>query len=300
MNENTILKIDNLSKSYKDFSLDNISFSIEPGTVMGLIGQNGAGKTTIIRLIMNMTERSGGSVTVCGMDNLREEISVKNKIGFVSDECYFFYGTTLAKISKACAAAYENWDGVKFSELLKKWNISEKKKISALSKGMQTKAMLAAALSHEPELLILDEPTAGLDPVARIEILDLLREFVSDGKRSVLFSTHITGDLDKIADVITLIIGGKIRESMSIDMIEDKYAVISGSNDKLTKANKSLAIGVRKLSTGFEALVKRKDLSGFEGVSVRNPNVENLLTFSIWAADSISAEQKQAEKASEL
>lgn len=280
---NRILEINGLTKKYKDFTLDGVSFSIEQGTVMGLIGQNGAGKTTIIRLIMNMTERGGGSIKVCGLDNIEDEIAVKNKIGFVSDECYLYFNTNLEKVGKACAAAYEKWDGEKFSRLLRKWDISEKKKVSALSKGMQTKAMLAAALSHEPELLILDEPTAGLDPVARIEILDLLREFVSDGKRSVLFSTHITGDLDKIADVITLIIGGKIRESMSIDMIEDKYAVISGSNDRLTKANESFVIGARKLSTGFEALVKREYLSKFEGVSVRNPNVENLLTFSIWA-----------------
>ena len=280
---NAVIEINGLTKKYKDFTLDGVSFSIEQGTVMGLIGQNGAGKTTIIRLIMNMTERNGGNIRVCGLDNIEDEIAVKNKIGFVSDECYLYFNTSLEKVGKACSAVYENWDGEKFSKLLRKWDISEKKKVAALSKGMQTKAMLAVALSHNPELLILDEPTAGLDPVARIEILDLLRDFVSDGKRSVLFSTHITGDLDKIADVITLIIDGKIKESMSIDMIEDKYAVISGSNDKLTKSNEAYAIGVRKLSTGFEALVKRADLAKFDGVSVRNPNVENLLTFSIWA-----------------
>ena len=277
-----VLNIENLSKDYKDFKLDNVSFSIEPGTVMGLIGQNGAGKTTIIRLIMNMTERSGGKITVFGMDNLDDEIAVKNKIGYVSDECYLFYNTTLARTAAACEMAYENWDKEKFSKLIKAWNLPEKKKIGALSKGMQTKAMLAIALCHKPELLILDEPTAGLDPVARIEILDILREFVSDGERSVLFSTHITGDLDKIADVITLIIDGKIRESMSIDMIEDKYAVISGSNDRLTRENEKYTIGLRRMNTGFEALVLRSDLPNFEGVSVRNPNVENLLTFSIW------------------
>ena len=279
---NDILQIENLTKKYKDFTLDNVSFSVQPGTVTGLIGQNGAGKTTIIRLIMNMTERDGGKITVCGMDNLEDEIAVKNKIGYVSDESYILYGTTLKKTAAACAAAYENWDGEKFSSLLRKWDISEKKKAGSLSKGMQTKAMLAIALSHEPELLILDEPTAGLDPVARIEILEMLRDFVSDGKRSVLFSTHITSDLDKIADFITLIIDGKIHESMSIDMIEDKYAVISGSNDKLTSENEPLTIGLRKHDSGFEAMVKRTDLSKFDGVSVKNPNTENLLTYSIW------------------
>lgn len=279
---NNMLEINSLSKKFKDFSLKNVSFSVEPGTVMGLIGQNGAGKTTIIRLIMNMLSRDGGTVRVCGMDNIEEETAVKNKIGYVADECYLFFNTTLEKTGKACAAVFDNWDGEKFSSLLKKWDISEKKKISALSKGTQTKAMLAVALSHDPELLILDEPTAGLDPVARIEILDMLREFVSDGKRSVLFSTHITGDLDKIADVITLIINGEVRESMSIDLIEDKYAVISGSASALTKENEHFTIGVRKVSTGFEALVKREDLSHFKNVSTRNPNVENLLTYSIW------------------
>lgn len=279
---NNILEINNLSKNYKGFSLDNISFSIEKGTVMGLIGQNGAGKTTIIKLIMNMFDREGGRITVCGKDNIADEISVKNKIGYVADESYFFVNTTAKKIGGVCSAAYESWDGEKFSSLLKRWNIDEKKKVSALSKGTQTKLMLAAALCHNAELLILDEPTAGLDPVARIEILDMLREFVADGERSVLFSTHITGDLDKIADIITLVIDGKIHESMSIDMIEDKYAVISGAKDKLTPENEQYAIGARKLNTGFEALIKREDLNKFEGVSVKNPNVENLLTFSIW------------------
>ena len=279
---NNILEINNLSKNYKDFSLENVSFSIEKGTVMGLIGQNGAGKTTIIKLIMNMFDRNSGNITVCGKDNIADEIFVKNKIGYVADESYFFVNTTAKKVSGVCSAAYDNWDGEKFSALIKKWNIDEKKKVSALSKGTQTKLMLAAALCHNAELLILDEPTAGLDPVARIEILDMLREFVADGERSVLFSTHITGDLDKIADVITLVIDGKIHESMSIDMIEDKYAVISGAKDRLTPENERYTIGARKLNTGFEALVKREDLNRFEGVSVKNPNVENLLTFSIW------------------
>ena len=279
---NNILEINNLSKKYQDFSLANVSCSIEKGTVMGLIGQNGAGKTTIIKLIMNMFDRNGGTVTVCGKDNIEDEITVKNKIGYVADESYFFVNTTAKKIAKVCSAAYDSWDSEKFSKLLKKWNIDEKKKVFSLSKGTQTKLMLAVALCHNAELLILDEPTAGLDPVARIEILDMLREFVADGEHSVLFSTHITGDLDKIADVITLVFDGKIHVSMSIDMIEDKYAVISGAKDKLTPENEKYAIGVRKLNTGFEALVKKEHLDKFEGVSVKNPNVENLLTFSIW------------------
>lgn len=279
---NDILKIENLSKEYKDFKLDNVNISVEAGTVHGLIGQNGAGKTTIIRLIMNMVKKDGGKITVCGLDNIDNEISVKNKIGYVADESYFFYNSKIKSISGICAAAYDNWDKEKFSGFMKKWEIDENKKVAALSKGIQTKLMVAAALSHAPELLILDEPTAGLDPVARIEILDILREFVSDGKHAVLFSTHITGDLDKIADAITLIINGSIRESMSVDEIEDKYAVISGANSVLNANNEPLTIGLRKHESGFDAMIKRADLDKFEGVSVKNPNAENLLTYSIW------------------
>ena len=147
---------------------------------------------------------------------------------------------------------------------------------------MKTKAMLALTLAHHPELLILDEPTAGLDPIARIEVLDILREIVGDGEKSVLFSTHITGDLDKIADCVTVLNKGKITESTEIDKIEDKYAVISGPLSALTSANKDKCVGIRKGSQSFEALIERKNLGSFEGVGVRTPNIENLLTFTIW------------------
>lgn len=275
------LEISNVTKEYKDFTLDNISFSLEKGGIMGLIGQNGAGKTTVIKLILNAIGKNNGTINVFDMDNIENEVAVKTRIGYVADEDYLFINSTLKSHAKAYQIMFENWDEDLFNKYIAMWDLPLKKKFSEYSKGMKTKAMLALTLAHKPDLLILDEPTAGLDPVARIEVLDILREFVSDGEKAVLFSTHITGDLDKIADYITLLINGKVTETMSIDKIEEKYAVISGENS-LIEGKESLLIGYRKGTLTFEGLLKRESLNKFEGISVHTPNIENLLTFSIW------------------
>ena len=279
---NYALEINNLSKEFSDFKLDNVSFRLEKGMVMGLVGENGAGKTTIIRLVLNAIEKNGGNIKIFGMDNDAEEIACKERIGYVADEDYLIVTSNIKNYAKAFAHIYKNWDQPLFEKYAKMWNLPPKKKFSEYSKGMKTKAMLALTLAHHPELLILDEPTAGLDPIARIEVLDILREIVGDGEKSVLFSTHITGDLDKIADCVTVLNGGKITESTEIDKIEEKYAVISGPLSVLSSANKEKCVGIRKGSQNFEALIERKYLGSFEGVSVRTPNIENLLTFTIW------------------
>ncbi len=279
---NYALEIENVSKNYADFSLDNISFRIEKGMVMGLVGENGAGKTTIIKLILNAMDRTSGKINIFGMDNIDEEIEAKERIGYVSDEDFLLVNSNIKKYAKAFARVYKNWDQELFEKYARMWKLSAKKKFSEYSKGMKTKAMLALALAHDPDILILDEPTAGLDPVARIEVLDILREIVADGERAVLFSTHITGDLDKIADSITVLIDGKVTESMAIDQIEDKYAVISGSLSNLDSYNTKLCIGIRKGTQNFEALIERKNIDNFKNVNVHTPNIENLLTFSIW------------------
>lgn len=279
---NYALEINNLSKEFSDFKLDNVSFRLEKGMVMGLVGENGAGKTTIIRLILNAIEKNGGNIKIFGMDNCMEEVACKERIGYVADEDYLIVSSNIKNYAKAFAHIYKNWDQPLFEKYAKMWNLPPKKKFSEYSKGMKTKAMLALTLAHHPELLILDEPTAGLDPIARIEVLDILREIVGDGEKSVLFSTHITGDLDKIADCVTVLNGGKITESTEIDKVEEKYAVISGSLSALNSSNSEKCVGIRKGSQNFEALIERKYLGSFDGVSVRTPNIENLLTFTIW------------------
>ncbi|MGN1101518.1 MAG: ABC transporter ATP-binding protein, partial [Huintestinicola sp.] len=275
------LEICDISKKYKEFQMKDVSFKLEKGTIMGLVGQNGAGKTTVINLIMNKISRDGGEIKVYELDNLENEPEVKNLIGYIADEEYMYFNSNLEKYRKIFSMAYDSWNDELFDSLCKKFDLSKKQKFSAFSKGMKTKAMLALALAHNPKLLIMDEPTAGLDPVARIEILDILRDFVSDGEKSVLFSTHITSDLDKIADYITLIIGGEVIESMSIDEIEEKYAIAIG-DDLPTEAQKPYLIGCRQGSGSFTALVRREDIPKLGNVTIRRPDVENLLTHNIW------------------
>ncbi|MDD6269515.1 MAG: ABC transporter ATP-binding protein [Oscillospiraceae bacterium] len=282
MNNRYALEVENVTKKYEGFTLDKVSFSIEKGMVMGLVGENGAGKTTLIKLILNAMDRNEGNIRIFGMDNIKEEVEAKERIGYVSDEDFLLVNSNIKKYAKAFAHVYKNWDQELFEKYARMWKLPAKKKFSEYSKGMKTKAMLALALAHHPDMLILDEPTAGLDPVARIEVLDILREIVEEGERAVLFSTHITGDLDKIADSVTLLIDGKVTESMAIDKIEDKYAVISGNLASLDSSNTKLCTGVRRGTQNFEALVKREYLDRFENVSVHTPNIENLLTFSIW------------------
>ena len=279
--KNNALEINNLSKSFKDFNLNDVTFSVPKGTVMGLIGQNGAGKTTIIKLIMNIIDKDSGNIKIFDIDNVKNEVEVKNKIGYVADEDYLYVNSNLAKCRKAFKEMFDKWSDEIFDKYVKKFDLPLKKRFYEFSKGMKTKAMLALTLAHQPDFLILDEPTAGLDPVARIEVLDILREFVSDGEKAVLFSTHLTSDLDKISDYITLIIDGDIKESMSIDLIEEKYAVISGSNESF--ANKEdKYIGIRKGQINSEALILRKDSKYFDNVTINIPNIEQLLTYNIW------------------
>lgn len=280
---NNAIEIRGLRKSFGKFLLDDISFDVEKGSVMGLIGENGAGKTTVIKLILNGYEKENGTIRVFDMDNIENEREVKARIGYVADEDYLQLGLNLKAHAAAYSKIYPEWDEKLFNKYVSLWDLDIKKNCNSLSKGTKTKAMLALALAHKPELLILDEPTGGLDPVARIEVLDILRDFVSDGERAVLFSTHITSDLDKIADYLTILIDGRVEESMALDAIEDKYAVISGNNDMFSGKEQYLK-GFRKGTMSSEALVLRENLSMFPEAGIRVPNIENLLAFHIWAA----------------
>jgi ABC-type multidrug transport system, ATPase component len=277
-----ILEVLNIRKEYKDFNLEDICFTLEEGTIMGFIGENGAGKTTTINLILNSIEKSKGEIKIFGKDNMDEELFVKSNIGYVPDEDYFMLNSNLKNHAKALKLFYENWNDGIFKQYTSQWNLPLNKKISEFSKGMKTKAMLALALAHQPRLLILDEPTAGLDPVARIEMLDLLREFVSDGKKSVFFSTHITSDLDKVADYITLIHKGRIIESLSMDELEEKYVVLNGGIEEL-KGLENQFVGIRKGDFTFEGLILRQLANKFfSNMKFNKPKVEDILTFSIW------------------
>lgn len=277
-----ILKVESLTKLYKGFAIEDVSFELEKGCIMGFIGQNGAGKTSTLKLLLNAIGRDSGKITIFSKDNIEDEVYIKSRLGYVPDESYFLYNSTLKGHAKAMKPFYEKWSDEILGKYINLFEIAPDQRVQDMSKGMKTKAMLALALAHQPELLILDEPTAGLDPVARIEVLDILREFVSDGEKSVLFSTHITSDLDKVADYITIINKGRILESLSIDLIEEKYVMLAGPVEEISGKEKEF-IGVRKGAGSFEGLIlrKRADIL-FKNYKKHTPNIENLLTFTIW------------------
>jgi len=225
------LEVNNLSKNYKEFSLQNLSFSLEPGFIMGFIGPNGAGKSTTIKLIMNLIKKDGGEIKVFGMDHLKHEKEIKEKIGFVYDQNHFYEDLTLAEMKKIIAPFYKSWDEEDFQKYLKQFNLSLKQKIKELSKGMKMKYSLALALSHHAELIIMDEPTSGLDPIIRSELLEVLYEIIQDDRKSILFSTHILRDLDKVADYITFINDGELVFSQAKDKILESYQIIKGDKN---------------------------------------------------------------------
>jgi ABC-2 type transport system ATP-binding protein len=248
------VEIRGLSKDFGDFQLKGVSFAVPRGYIMGLIGPNGAGKTTVIKLILNLLRRDGGEIRVFDRDNLAHEVEVKSRIGFVHDTPYFFEHLTLRKLKDTVAPFYGTWDDRIFHRLMEEFNLPLRKRFSKLSRGMKMKFALALALSHRADLLILDEPTAGLDPVFRRELLSKLSAFIQDEGKTVLFSTHITSDLERIADFITFIHRGGIVFSSPKDEIFEKWAVVKGGPELLAEENRGLFRGIRRREFGVQAL----------------------------------------------
>jgi len=249
-----ILEIKSLCKEYEGFKLDNVSFSIPYGYIMGLIGPNGAGKTTIIKSIMNLIRKTSGEITVFGQDHIQHEVEIKDRIGFVYDHPPFYDHLSLEKMKSIIAPFYTNWDEVLFRRYISEFELPLKKKIETLSRGMRMKYALTIALSHHAELIIMDEPTSGLDPVFRRELLEILSGLIQDERKSILFSTHITSDLERIADFITYIHKGKLIFSCPKDDVMDLWGVVKGPNNWLDQDKQTLFTTVKKGEYGFEAL----------------------------------------------
>ncbi|MCL2082365.1 MAG: ABC transporter ATP-binding protein [Oscillospiraceae bacterium] len=253
-----ILEVRSLRKSYGAFTLNDVTFDVPKGYIMGFIGPNGAGKTTAIKLILNIIRADAGSIKIFG----REGSPVQNEdIGVVMDTPMFVEDWTAMDVESAVSPFYTKWDKRLFANYLKQFGLDPKKKVKELSRGMKVKLQIAAALSHNARLLILDEPTSGLDPVARDEICDLLREFVSDENKSVLFSTHITSDLEKTADYITFILNGRIVFTGAKDDLLEKYARVTGGLSEISTQQKKYIIGIREHRMGFEGMVETANLS---------------------------------------
>lgn len=223
MEENSIL-VNGLWKQFPGFVLDHVSFRVPQGSIVGFIGENGAGKSTTINLILNELKKDGGEISVMGLD--ASDASVKEQIGVVFDECNFPEVFTADNIAKVLSGVYPSWDGQLFREYLERFKLPHSQQIGSLSKGMKMKLSIVCALSHKPKLLILDEATTGLDPVVRDEILDLFLEFIQDEEHAVFFSSHITSDIQKIADYVVLIHQGKIVFEERKDDLIDRYGIV--------------------------------------------------------------------------
>lgn len=257
---NNILEIKNLSKHYDGFSLNEVSFSVPQGYIMGFIGPNGAGKTTTIKSILNMVHPDGGEITLFGEKVSPDLSKIKDDIGVVMDLPFYVDDWKIKDVEAAVSPFYSHWSCNVFDDFLKKFSLTKNKKVKELSRGMKVKLMLAVALSHEAKLLVLDEPTSGLDPVARDELMDILGEFITDESRGVLFSTHITSDLEKIADYITFIIDGKIEFTGEKDKLLESYMLVKGGVSDLTTEQKKSIVGYREHSVGFEGMTKTENI----------------------------------------
>lgn len=274
-----MLKVTALSKSYTDFTLDNITFHLPEGFIMGLIGPNGSGKTTTIKSILNMVAPDSGNITIFGKDHVSQEQEVKRDIGVVFDNSYFVDEWTMNDVEKAYSLFYPKWNSEKYHALLSKFRITKEKRVKDLSKGMQMKLMLACAFSYDAKLLILDEPTSGLDPVSRDELLEILSGYIEDGLHSVLFSTHITSDLEKIADYITYINFGKLIFTGSKEEFVDRYRIINGDKKLLTPELEPKLIGIRTFATGFESLIRTQDIPELLQPETIHATIDDIVVF---------------------
>lgn len=259
----SILKIEGLTKKFSTFTLQNVSFEVEEGTVMGFIGRNGAGKTTTLKSVLGLVHSDSGNIEFMGKSIRENEKWAKQNIGVVFGGADYYSVNKLGTIAKVTSEFYENWDEELFNEYLRKFSLDTNKRIKELSAGMKVKFSLALALSHGAKLLLLDEPTSGLDPVSRDEIIGIFMDLISDGRHSILFSTHIISDLEKCADYITYIKDGKILHSTDKESFGEMYRKVTFS--ELTEEIKPALIGKRKNSFGYEAMIKACDEYLFEG-----------------------------------
>ncbi|GAA3720244.1 ABC transporter ATP-binding protein [Salinicoccus jeotgali] len=250
----TIIKLKNVNKKFKDFSLENLSLDINKGYITGLIGSNGSGKSSTIRIMMDLMRPDSGDLEIFGLNYEEHEKEIKGRIGFVYDSNIYYEGLNLSDIQRIVGPAYRNWNKGTYFNYLKKFNLPKNKPIKTFSKGMQMKASLAIALSHDAELLIMDEPTAGLDPVFRRELLNILQDILIEENRTIFFSTHITSDLEKIADYVAFIKDGRVIFNHSINDLQEKFSLVKGELELLDRDTSKAFVHINQSSDTFEAM----------------------------------------------
>lgn len=276
------IEIKNLCKSYAGFSLDNLNLTLPSGCIMGLIGENGAGKSTTIKLILNMIKRDSGTITLFGQDNADNRRLNKEDIGVVLDEVGITGCLNAKQVGKVMSYSFRNWQPEAYAEYLRKLDIPTDKVFREYSRGMKMKLGIAVALSHKAKLLILDEPTSGLDPVVRDEVIDIFYDFTRDENHSILISSHIVSDLEKLCDYIAFLHNGKLLLCEEKDVLTEQYGIIHGTAEEIKAISVGAVIGQKETSYGTEAIVKRSAIP--YNTVVSQISIEELFVFMVKGA----------------
>ena len=278
-----ILSVDNLNKSYGDFALTDVAFSLPEGCITGFIGINGAGKTTTLRTLLGLTKKQSGNIKFFGLEMERNEKQIKDRIGIVLDDGCFYDELSLSEMKSIISSAYTEWSEQDFKRYMDMFSLEPKQKINTLSKGMKMKYALALALSHNAELLIMDEPTSGLDPLVRSQLLEVLTNYMEHGGKGVFFSTHITSDLDKIADMLIMINNGHIVFQEEKDYLLDNYRIVKGDVKALTDEVRRLFLSLSETAFGFTGVTKQiaEMQSLFPDAISERPTIEDIMLANI-------------------
>lgn len=274
-----VLEVNNLKKELGSFSLEQLTFSLKEGCITGFIGVNGSGKTTTIKTILGLYPKDDGSIKFFGKEMEKNEYEIKNRIGVVLDEGYFYEEMTLKEMKSIIAPAYTNWDESVFLNYINRFNLKLNQKIATLSKGMRMKFAITLALSHHADLLIMDEPTSGLDPLIRNELMEILLDFMEEEGKSVFFSTHITSDLEKVADMLILIDNGKIVFNESKDELLERHALIKGDNSLINEHSTKLFLRLRQTPFGFQGITNKVDqvCEQMKDIIIERPTIEDVM-----------------------
>ena len=278
-----ILEVSGLNKRYGDFALKDISFCLPEGCITGFVGINGAGKTTTLRSILGLTNKVSGSIKFFGTDMDGNENKVKDRMGIVLDEGCFYDELTLLEMKNVIAPAYKNWCEQDFADYMEQFSLNPRQKINTLSKGMRMKYALALALSHKAELLIMDEPTSGLDPLVRSQLLKILKDYMNRGGRGVFFSTHITSDLEKTADMLIMIDGGQIVFQEEKDQLLDSYRIIKGGTEKLNMDTRGYFLNIEENAFGFMGITNQAShvMEHMQDVLVEKATIEDIMLANV-------------------
>lgn len=282
-NYENAIELSGVTKRYEGFTLDSVSFSVPKGSIMGFIGQNGAGKTTTIRSMLNITEIDEGKISLLGLDHIADEIAVKERMAVVFDELPFHDLFNAADMARIFSGLYPEWDNNVYSGYLERFGLPLKKKIGQYSKGMKMKLQIACALSHNAELLVMDEATTGLDPVVRDEILHIFMEYICDGERSILMSSHITADLEKIADSVTFINNGKILLTGCKDVILETHGILKCGRDEVDGIDKADIVSVRTNEFGAQVMVSDRESVCMKnsGAVIDTANLDDIMLYYV-------------------